>query len=141
MISILNQLCSIQGRLFELSVKKGYESLSFIKTYMNSDEARLFNSSYDRSQWMGEEYLLDELVENYEIKKGKSFSLDAMFWIGYIYTYWAYKYKESCKKIYKIADAKTMFENYAGLHTVSMDLAIQDLIEQYELNKKNKSKQ
>ena len=58
---IAHKLCSIQGRLFELSVQRGLESDEFAKAYMNSDVAAKFNSAYDRSQWMGEEYLLEEL--------------------------------------------------------------------------------
>ena len=47
---ISHKLCSIQGRLFELSVKYGFESNRFVKTYMNSDVAAKFNSAYDNNQ-------------------------------------------------------------------------------------------
>lgn len=128
---ISHKLCSIQGRLFELSVKYGFESNSFVKTYMNSDVAAKFNSAYDRSQWMGEEYLLDELFNTHKLIKGKTYSYDVMFWMGYTYAYWAINYVEACSKIIKIADPKKMAENYAGLHTISADLAVQDLIMQH----------
>lgn len=128
---ISHKLCSIQGRLFELSVKYGFESNSFVKTYMNSDVAAKFNSAYDRSQWMGEEYLLDELFNTHKLIKGKTYSYDVMFWMGYTYAYWAINYVEACSKIIKIADPKIMAENYAGLHTISADLAVQDLIMQH----------
>ena len=82
---ISHKLCSIQGRLFELSVKYGFESNSFVKTYMNSAVAAKFNSAYDRSQWMGEEYLLDELFNTHKLIKGKTYSYDVMFWMGYTY--------------------------------------------------------
>ena len=134
---ISHKLCSIQGRLFELSVKYGFESNSFVKTYMNSDVAAKFNSAYDRSQWMGEEYLLDELFNTHKLIKGKTYSYDVMFWMGYTYAYWAINYVEACSKIIKIADPKKMAENYAGLHTISADLAVQDLIMQH-LAKGNK---
>ena len=128
---ISHKLCSIQGRLFELSVKYGFESNNFVKVYMNSDVAAKFNSAYDRSQWMGEEYLLDELFNTHKLIKGKTYSYDVMFWMGYTYAYWAINYVEACSKIVKIADSKKMAENYAGLHTISTDLAVQDLIMQY----------
>ena len=128
---ISNKLCSIQGRLFELSVKFGFESNNFVNTYMNSDLASKFNSAYDRSQWMGEEYLLDELINTHKLIKGKTYSYDVMFWMGYTYAYWAINYNETCFKIIKIANPKIMAENYAGLHTISADLAVQDLIMQH----------
>lgn len=33
------QLCDIQGRLFELALKNGYDCPSFIETFMNSQTA------------------------------------------------------------------------------------------------------
>ncbi len=131
MNAIAHKLCSIQGRLFELSARRGFESNEFVKAYMNSDVAAKFNSAYDRSQWMGEEYLLDELSQTYQLIEGKTYSTDVMFWMGYAYAYWSIVYGDSCKNIIKMADPKIMTENYAGLHTVSIDIAIQDLKAQY----------
>ena len=128
---LVQKLCSIQGRLFELSARQGFESNDFVKAYMNSETAAKFNSAYDRSQWMGEEYLLDELTQTYELMKGTTCPPEVMFWIGYTYSYWAIVYCEPCNKIVKMADLKVMSENYAGLHTVSIDMAIQDLKTQY----------
>ncbi len=128
---IAHKLCSIQGRLFELSARRGFASNEFIKAYMNSDVAAKFNSSYDRSQWMGEEYLLAELSQRYQLIEGKTYSTDVMFWMGYAYAYWSIVYGDSCKNIIKMAGPRVMAENYAGLHTVSTDMAIQDLKAQY----------
>ncbi len=126
-----HKLCSIQGRLFELSARKGFASDEFVKAYMNSDVAAKFNSVYDRYQWMGEEYLLDELIQTYRLTQGKTYSYDVMFWMGYTYAHWSIVYGDSCKNIIKMASSKVMAENYAGLHTVSVDMAVQDLKMQY----------
>ena len=82
---IAHKLCSIQGRLFELSVQRGFGSNEFANAYMISDVAAKFNSAYDRSQWMGEEYLLEELSQTYHLTEGKTYSADVMFWMGYTY--------------------------------------------------------
>ena len=128
---IAHKLCSIQGRLFELSARRGFDSNEFVKAYMNSDVAAKFNSAYDRSQWMGEEYLLGELSQTYQLTEGQTYSPDVMFWMGYAYAYWSIVYGDTCKNIVKMADPRVMAENYAGLHTVSIDMAIQDLKAQY----------
>lgn len=122
-------LCSIQARLFELSVKKGYDSKVFITEYMNSDIARHFNSSYDDLQWRGEEYILDYLNEECNLVKGDTFSKDEMFWIGYIYCYWHFKTNETCVTIYNTALPEVMRSAYLGFHTLSNDLAILNLME------------
>ena len=56
------KLCDIQGRLFELSAEKKIPSAAFIKACMISDVAKALDSRYNRMQWMGEEYLLDEVI-------------------------------------------------------------------------------
>ena len=57
------KLCDIQGRLFELSGKQGIPSEPFVRVFMNSDVARGLDSSYNKLQWMGEEYLLEEVKD------------------------------------------------------------------------------
>ena len=57
------KLCDIQGRLFELSVDRQLGSAGFIKTFMNSETAKALDATYNRMQWAGEEYLLEEVTE------------------------------------------------------------------------------
>ena len=59
MDEIALKLCDIQGRLFELSANQKYDSIKFIRVFMNSDVSRALDSKYNRMQWAGEEYLLD----------------------------------------------------------------------------------
>ena len=56
------KLCDIQGRLFELSAEKKYDSAAFIKVFMTSETAKELDSEYNRMQWAGEEYLLEEIT-------------------------------------------------------------------------------
>ena len=62
MDEIALKLCDIQGRLFELSANQKYDSIKFIRVFMNSDVSRALDSKYNRMQWAGEEYLLEEVV-------------------------------------------------------------------------------
>ena len=45
------KLCDIQGRLFELSGKKGYDSATFIKAFMTGEVAKGMDSKFNRMQW------------------------------------------------------------------------------------------
>ena len=63
MISIELQLCDIQGRLFKLSAQRGISSAEFIKVFMKSATAKALDSTYNRMQWAGEEYLLEEVID------------------------------------------------------------------------------
>lgn len=128
------KLCDIQGRLFELSIDYGSEN--FIKSFMTSEVAKHLDSPYNKLQWMGEEYLLDELKDEKPLDTaGEKYDTEVLYWIGYIYRYWACSRNEKSKKIYKYAPAKIMKRNYSVFHTFDPELAIDDLIEIYEQNR------
>ena len=89
MDAIALKLCDIQGRLFELSARKGYDSVGFVKAFMRSQTAKALDSTYNRMQWAGEEYLLEEVASEAVLStKGEVFSLDVLYWMGYLYRYW-----------------------------------------------------
>ncbi|MDO4555129.1 MAG: hypothetical protein Q4B70_08315 [Lachnospiraceae bacterium] len=125
------QLCDIQGRLFELALKNGYDCPQFIECFMNSRAAAALDDVYDRLQWAGEEYILEELEdETGGLKKaGTSYGREVMYWTGYIYRYWHYYTKESSREIYKIADAERMNDTWMGFHTLDVEMAIENLKE------------
>ena len=85
MTSIELQLCDIQGRLFILSAQRGISSAEFIKVFMKSATAKALDSTYNRMQWAGEEYLLEEVIDEagdrFE-KPGEVYSEELIYWIG-----------------------------------------------------------
>ena len=129
------QLFDIQGRLFQLALKNGYDCPKFIDSFMNSKAALALDDTYDRLQWAGEEYILEELNEEVGgLKKaGEIYSTEVMYWTGYIYRYWHYYTNESSNEIYKMAEAQTMNECWLGFHTLDVEMAIDDLKEIYRL--------
>lgn len=131
------QLCDIQGRLFELSVEQGYDSEKFIEAFMTSRCAAALDDTFDRLQWAGEEYILEELNEEVGglTKSDKLYSLDVMFWIGYIYRYWHFYTGHSSKDIVRMAGAEMMNSSWLGFHTLDNEMAIDDLMEIYEQRK------
>lgn len=134
------KMCDIQGRLFVLSVKQKFDSEQFVRLFMGSFVAKCLDSPYNRMQWAGEEYLLDEAVDEFgaRMKKGEILPAEIMYWIGYLYRYWHYYKGEASAKIYRQAPFKTMKRNYLMFHTMDPELAIDDLIE-IKTQKTNKS--
>ena len=126
------KLCDIQGRLFELSGEKGYNSIDFIKTFMLSDVAKGLDSKFNRLQWAGEEYLLAEVADCSDISKnGAVFDKEVLYWTGYLYRFWHFFTGEDSKEIYKQASAETMSRNWLMFHTLAPEVAIEDLKEIY----------
>ncbi|WP_281791412.1 hypothetical protein [Faecalibaculum rodentium] len=127
------QLCDIQGRLFENSVKAGLDSQDFIKSFMTSSMASHLDDKYDRLQWMGEEYLLDELddeVGGFK-KNGSLYDPEMMYWTGYLYRYWHYLTGEVSKDIYRQADAETMNTSWIGFHALDPEMAVERFKEMF----------
>ena len=116
------KLCDIQGRLFELSGKRGLHSGVFIKQFMTSETAKALDSTYNRMQWAGEEYLLEEVIDEagdrFE-KPGEVYVEEQIYWIGYIYRYWHYVTGESSKEIYNQASVRDMKQNYMRLYVMT----------------------
>ncbi len=128
MDSIQLKLCDIQGRIFERSTD--YASEGFIRDFMNSEVAEHLDSPYNKLQWMGEEYLIEELRDEKMLNtEGEKYAPEVLYWIGYLYRYWACTRGERSKRIYRQAPAKTMKRNYMAFHTFDPDVAIEDLIE------------
>jgi hypothetical protein len=129
------KLCDIQGRLFERSTD--YASEGFIRDFMNSEVAEHLDSPYNKLQWMGEEYLMDELKDEKKLDTdGEKYSPEVLYWIGYLYRYWACTRGEKSKRIYRQAPAKTMKRNYMAFHTFDPEVAIDDLIEIHQQRQK-----
>lgn len=132
------KMCDIQGRLFELSADRNYDSAVFIKSFMTSVTAKELDSRYNRMQWVGEEYLLEEVIAGVDMnlrERGEVFAKDVLYWIGYVYRYWHYYSGEDSAKIYRQAPISTMKRNYMMFHTMDPGLAIENLKEIYLLKK------
>ena len=126
------KMCDIQGRLFELSGEKEYDSAAFIKAFMTGEVAKALDSKFNRMQWAGEEYLLAEITDGKDISKnGVIYDKEALYWTGYLYRFWNFATNEDSKEIYRQAPAETMRRNFLIFHTLAPEVAIEDLKEIY----------
>ena len=124
------QLCDIQGRLFERSLAKGLDSADFINKFMNSNTCEHLDLPYDRLQWAGEEYILEDLLDETPVQPaGEQYSRETLFWAGYVYRYWHFHTGESGREIYFQANAGRMNDCYNGFHTLDVNMVIEDLKE------------
>ena len=131
-------LCDTQGKLFELSGERGYDSETFIKSFMTTDISKDMDKDFHHVQWAGKEYIMSRMEdENSDAisDNGIVFDNETLYWTGYIYRYWNIYTGESSKDIYKQAPAKTMQTVYLMYHTMSPELAIDRLKESYNKKK------
>ena len=131
-------LCDTQGKLFELSGERGYDSETFIKSFMTTAISKDMDKDFHHVQWAGKEYIMSRIEEenaNAISNNGIVFDNETLYWTGYIYRYWNIYTGESSKNIYKQAPAKTMQTVYLMYHTMSPELAIDRLKESYNKKK------
>ena len=124
------QLCKIQARLFALAYASGYDPKAFVAAFMRSETAADLDAPFDRHQWAGEKYLLDEVVEAAGLKPSGGpgeVSAEALFWSGYLYRYWHFVTGESSAQIHAQAPIGIMLDVYPGFHALSPEMAIEDL--------------
>ena len=124
-------MCKIQGRIFEKSINQcDSSSYVFIKRYMNSYTAY----SMDRESFLigtiSDDQAIELVNEEYPNAYGKEkLSNEEMYWMGYIYRYWAYVYGFKSKEIVKICSPKQLHGLYYAYHSLDCDVAIKRIME------------
>ncbi len=137
-------LCSIQGRLFEESKEKTNTSSSiFIRRFMNSNVAK----SFDSKDFLNDTKSTTDIFNDLDNEFGQSsygsvkFNAEALFWMGYIYRYFAYTYNLTSKQIYKIVKPDELNKLYYPYHTMDCSNAIERILEEknisFDIEKQN----
>lgn len=125
------QLAKSQANLFveSLSNYKGSSSV-YIKNFMYSKEV----ANIDRNLEFDSAKITEELNKKKLSYGSKKYKEDVIYWIGYIYRYFAYVYEISSKQIYKIINADEMNKLYKVYHTMDPKFAIDRTLEYKEIN-------
>ncbi len=150
-------LCELQAKAFELSQELMLTSSAiFIRRFMNSEVASDMDNGVFLERNIGEKGLLDRINEEYGISQygTEKYTKNELYWIGYIYRYYAYTYKISSRQAYKIIKPKELRTLFLPYHTMDPKLAIErileskglmidkeeELIKQYEIFRKIRKK-
>ncbi|TDP47704.1 antitoxin [Aminicella lysinilytica] len=125
-------LCELQAQTFELSVESTQVSSEiFIRRFMNSKIAKTIDCTAILETTMQPTDLLCEIEKQYgESQYGSvKFTKNEMYWIGYLYRYFAYTYEYSSVQVYKIIKGKELREQYLAYHTMDTAQAIERVLE------------
>ena len=124
-------LSRIQGRIFELSLSNEESSPVFIRRFMNSDVADRMDRGFFLNTSQSETQVIEEINEQYGPSNfgQEKYTKDELYWIGYVYRYWAYIYKMSSSQIYRIAPASKMRQVYPVYHSLDPANAAERIME------------
>lgn len=129
-------LCRVVAKIFAHAAKNlsCYE-VSFCEAYLLSQTCKDIQQLEETIFCQSYLYHYNNLVKQISIPMYPKYNMneDAMYWMGYILTYWMFLTGISAKEIIDFYDLTAILEQYDVLHTMSNKVAI-DII------KKNYSK-
>lgn len=125
-------LCELQATAFENSIEKMDSSSEiFIRRFMKSEIAkRLDNESILESNIQAND-ILELINEEYGISNYGSvkYTRNEIYWIGYLYRYFAFTYELSSAQVYKIVKPKELRGLFLPYHTMNPAQAIERILE------------
>ncbi|WP_373844012.1 hypothetical protein [Bacteroides heparinolyticus] len=133
-------LCEMQANAFEVSREtQNTSSEIFIRRFMNSETAKQLDNMTVLQSNMQAADLLALIDEEYGRSDYGSvkYSPNELYWIGYIYRYFAYTYDKSSKQVYKTVKPKELRGLFLPYHTMDPAQAIDRILEAKGLANKN----
>ena len=125
-------LCKIQAETFEKSIDKmDTSSEIFVRRFMRSSIVKQLDNEAILATNLQANDILDFINEEYGVSNYGSvkYSKDEMYWIGYIYRYFAYTYEWTSSRIYKNIKPKELRSVYLPYHTLDPAQAIERILE------------
>lgn len=126
------KICTFQAELFEKSIDRlECSSKIFIRRFMYSDLAARIDSKGFFYESTGITDAFDEIDRQYgtsaygQLKYGT----EEMYWIGYMYRYWAYTYEKSSKQLFKLIKPEELRSLYFPYHSLNPSQAIERILE------------
>ncbi len=125
-------LCDMQAKAFEMSAElMDSSSEIFMRRFMNSKICKRL----DNGEILDTNLQAKDLVFRVEEQYGKSnygsvkYNKEELFWIGYIYRYFAYTHGLTSIQVYKIVKPKELRGVYLPYHTLDPAQAIERILE------------
>lgn len=125
-------LCELQAKAFEMSVDAAATSSEiFIRRFMNSRVTKIIDNGAVLQTNMQPADILDNIEKQYGRSEYGSvkYTHNEMYWVGYIYRYYAYTYEISSVRVYKTIKPKELRGLFLPYHTMDPAQAIERILE------------
>ena len=125
-------LCELQAAAFENSIDKMDSSSEiFIRRFMRSKIAK----SLDNESVLESNIQANDILQLVDEEYGATYygsvkyTHDEMYWIGYLYRYFAFTYELSSAQVYKIVKPKELRGLFLPYHTLDPAQAVERILE------------
>lgn len=125
-------LCEFQAEVFENSVNKMDTSSGiFIRRFMKSEIAKQFDNESILESNIQANDVLELINEEYGVSNygSEKYTRNEIYWIGYIYRYFAFTYDLTSARVYKIVKPKELRSLFLPYHTMDPSQAIERILE------------
>lgn len=125
-------LCELQAKTFELSLKLTETSSEiFIRRFMNSDVAKMLDNTSILETNLQPQDIIESIQEQYGVSHYGSvkYTENEMYWIGYLYRFFAYTYELQSRRVYKIVKSKELKGLFLPYHTLDPAQAVERILE------------
>lgn len=125
-------LCELQGKTFELSIDSlDISTEIFVRRFVNSQISKLIDSTGILETNMQPKDIIESIEEEFGYSNYGSvkYSRNKLYWMGYLYRYFAFTYELSSLQVYKIIKPKELRELFFAYHSLSPSQAIERILE------------
>lgn len=125
-------LCELQATVFENSIDKMDSSSEiFIRRFMKSKIVRKFDDGSVLESNIQANGILEMVDEEYGATEYGTvkYTRNEMYWIGYIYRYFAITYELTSAQVYKMVKPRELRDVFLPYHTMDPSQAIERVLE------------
>lgn len=125
-------LCRLQGEIFEVSPEVSPSgSAVFVRRYMYSAVAARMDRCTGNTETGTAAALVEEVEREYGGRPyGKErFAAEELYWMGYLYRFWALERGMRSKELVKIIGANELRGLYFPYHTMDAEQAVERILE------------
>ena len=127
-------LCRIQAELFShYGEFLPCSPLIFVRRFMFSSLAKRFDDMTVLLEVSTNKTFIDEINEEYgqtSFGKFKDEDKERMYWVGYVYRYWAYTYEISSHDLFLKVPVRFIYDRYDLYHSMDVEYVIQRIMEE-----------
>lgn len=125
-------LCELQATAFESSIEiTDTSSEIFVRRFMHSEIAKSMDTGAVLDSNIQAKDIISQVNEQYGVSGygSRKYTKNEMYWIGYVYRYFAYTYDKSSIQVYRIIKTKELRELFLPYHTMDSAQAIERILE------------
>ena len=132
---IMYDICQQQGKIWEIAASKGLDMEKFSKVYLSSSFCKNFDKCWSLYHNMNPYEAFEEFMSENNVSERSDklyYDVDVSYFAGFMYRLTAFKTHKKSTEIEKYLDFSELMRRYPGLHTVSEEEAVDEILDSHK---------